>query len=91
MEKSIQENNKKILKQAARELLLSQSSDWSFILRAGTTIELAKNRIHLHLSRFWLLMRLIDEKKEPTKEIINLLEAQDPIFPLINTKDWSKF
>ena len=33
------------LKQAGRELLLAQSSDWSFILRAGTTTELAREQI----------------------------------------------
>ena len=44
------------LKQAARELLLSESSDLGFILRAGTTTELAKERIDRHLSRFWKLI-----------------------------------
>ena len=33
------------LKQAGRELLLAQSSDWSFILRAGTTTDLARERV----------------------------------------------
>ena len=45
------ESNIKIIKQAGRELLLSQSSDWSFILKAGTTTELARERINLHLKR----------------------------------------
>jgi len=49
----------RILKQAARELLLSESSDWSFILRAGTTTELAKERIERHLFRFWKLVEMI--------------------------------
>ena len=35
----------RLLKQAARELLLSESSDWSFILRAGTTTELLKREL----------------------------------------------
>ena len=39
----------RLLRQAARELLLSESSDWSFILKAGTTTELAKERINRHL------------------------------------------
>ncbi len=86
-----EEADSKLLEQAARELLLSQSSDWSFILRAGTTTELAKDRISLHLDRFWNLMSVLNEKKELTKEINDLLETQDRIFPLINTDDWSKF
>jgi hypothetical protein len=36
-------------------------------------------------------MSVLNEKKELTKEINDLLETQDRIFPLINTDDWSKF
>ena len=65
----------RLLKQAARELLLSQSSDWSFILRAGTTTELARERIKRHLSRFW---KLIDMLKNPSNNDYKFLEN---IFP----------
>ena len=81
---------KKLIEQAARELLLSQSSDWSFILRAGTTTELAKSRIELHLSRFWTLIRILNNEEELTQEIITTIERKDHIFPLINIKDWGK-
>ena len=40
------------LKQAARELLLAQSSDWAFILRSGTSPEYARKRVKDHLLRF---------------------------------------
>ncbi len=49
----------RLLAQAGRELLLAQSSDWSFILRAGTTTELAKERIQRHLNRFWRLLEAL--------------------------------
>ena len=53
------EFDKRLLKQAARELLLSESSDWSFILKAGATTELVKERIERHLFRFWKLVEMI--------------------------------
>ena len=42
------ETDLRLLNQAGRELLLAQSSDWSFILRSGTTTELAKERVERH-------------------------------------------
>ncbi len=83
--------NKMLLKQAARELLLSQSSDWSFIIRAGTTTDLAKARINLHLTRFWALIRVIDGEEKLTKRLLKEIETQDQIFPLIDINDWCKF
>ena len=80
----------RILKQAARELLLSQSSDWSFILRAGTTTQLAKDRIKRHLSRFWDLIQILDEKDENKKSTLESIENEDSLFPLISIQDWSK-
>ncbi len=78
----------RLLKQAARELLLSQSSDWSFILRAGTTTDLAKDRILRHLDRFWKLTEAIKSEKDLSQEWIRKLEIEDGLFPLIQTTDW---
>ena len=82
--KSSQKGNKELLEQAARELLLSQSSDWSFILRAGTTTDLAKDRIKLHLSRFWKLIQVLNGEGKISQELWEKFEEQDYIFPLIN-------
>lgn len=38
----------KALNQCARELLLLQSSDWSFIITNGTMVDYAKRRIKDH-------------------------------------------
>ena len=89
--KGLKKYSTKLLEQAARELLLSQSSDWSFILRAGTTTELAKERIHRHLSRFWSLIGALKGKEKISKDLLNGLEKKDHIFPLISIKDWSRF
>ncbi len=42
-----------LLDQAARELLLAQSSDFPFILKAGTVVDYARLRVTRHLARFW--------------------------------------
>ena len=39
-------------KQAGRELLLAQASDWPFILRTGTSPDYARKRVKDHLLRF---------------------------------------
>ena len=89
-EDAIEESNIKIIKQAGRELLLCQSSDWSFILKAGTTTELARERINLHLKRFWMLINTIKENKTINDTILEEIEKEDCIFPLISPIDWQK-
>ena len=84
------ESNIKLIKQAGRELLLSQSSDWSFILKAGTTTELAKERVNLHLKRFWLLINAIKDKEIIGKNDLEGIEKEDCLFPLISPIDWKK-
>lgn len=43
---------KRALNQAARELLLAQSSDWAFIMKTGTAVEYAHKRTKDHLLNF---------------------------------------
>ncbi len=80
----------RILKQAARELLLSESSDWSFILRAGTTTQLAKERIERHLDRFWRLIYSVKNKDILDLKFLENIEEEDNIFPDIQILDWLK-
>ena len=86
----IEESNIKIINQAGRELLLCQSSDWSFILKAGTTTELARERINLHLKRFWMLINAIKNNKIINEKILEEIEKEDCLFPLISLIDWKK-
>jgi 1,4-alpha-glucan branching enzyme len=78
------------LSQAARELLLAESSDWPFILRVGSTIQYATRRLREHISRFnYLTDRILDEGvNEPGLEAI---EAVDNIFPAIDYRVYSRF
>ena len=84
------ELSNRILMQAARELLLSESSDWSFILRAGTTTELAKERIERHLSRFWKLIKSLNKDESIDLSYLENIEKEDKIFPNIDLSDWFK-
>ena len=84
------ESDLELLRQAARELLLSQSSDWSFILRAGTTTGLARERIERHLERFWRLITAIDERQDVPEDWLDNVRRDDRLFPLIQPLDWVK-
>jgi 1,4-alpha-glucan branching enzyme len=77
------------LTQAGRELLLAQSSDWSFILRAGTTTELARERIHRHLDRFWRLMQAIENGTPLRDDWLAAVRREDGLFPELNAADWA--
>ena len=81
----------RVLQQAGRELLLAQSSDWSFILRAGTTTQLAKERINRHLNRFWNLISSLENKQQIKDSDLIEIEEEDSIFPLIQANDWCKY
>jgi 1,4-alpha-glucan branching enzyme len=43
---------RRALNQAARELLLAQSSDWAFIMKTGTMVEYARERTKTHVGNF---------------------------------------
>ena len=43
---------RRALNQAARELLLAQSSDWAFIMKTGTMVEYAHERTKVHVLNF---------------------------------------
>jgi 1,4-alpha-glucan branching enzyme len=68
------------LKQAARELMLAQSSDWTFIMSTGTTVPYATRRFNEHIVRF---NRLADELRAGQVDESHLaaVEAVDNIFP----------
>ena len=68
------------LNQAARELLLAQSSDWPFIMTTGTMDSYAKSRITSHLIRFLKLERQIWENRIDVSWL-RQLEATDNLFP----------
>jgi len=76
------------LKQAARELLLAQASDWPFILRTGTSPDYARKRVKDHLLRFIALHKQLTAT-HVDEEWLNQLEWLDNIFPEVNYRYWA--
>ncbi len=79
---------RRALKQAARELLLAQSSDWPFILRTGTSPDYARRRVKDHLLRFLALHKQLTEKKVDGAWLAQI-EARDNLFPDVNERYWA--
>ncbi|MGV3523171.1 MAG: glycoside hydrolase family 57 protein [Candidatus Sericytochromatia bacterium] len=73
----------KALNQAARELLLAQSSDWPFIMKTGTMVEYAVKRVKTHLHRFNELHQAI-HNDQIDAEWLDKVEYLDNIFPEID-------
>lgn len=71
---------RRALNQAARELMLAQSSDWPFIITSGTTVDYAQQRLHNHLTNFFKLSRAVKNHNLNEAELA-LLEQGDQIFP----------
>jgi len=76
---------KRALNQAARELLLAQSSDWAFIMKTGTMAPYATQRTKDHLLRF---NQIYEQtlKGEIDEAFLADLEWKDNIFPDIDFK-----
>jgi 1,4-alpha-glucan branching enzyme len=68
------------LDQAARELLLAQSSDWAFIMKTGTSVEYAVRRTKTHLHRF---QRCADmaESGYIDQNYLRAITERDSLFP----------
>lgn len=74
---------KRALNQAARELLLLQSSDWPFIIKTGTAVKFAQDAFKSHLARFTTLVKEI-ENGRIDEQWLDGLEQRDNIFPFID-------
>jgi 1,4-alpha-glucan branching enzyme len=71
------------LNQCARELLLSQSSDWAFMMSRGTFAEYAIRRVREHLAHFTELAdALVARQVDPA--MLADLEARNPVFPAMD-------
>ncbi len=71
----------RIRRQGATELLLAQSSDWAFMINAGTTAEYARQRVLRHLDNFSRLEQMLEEGKADW-ELLSALESRNAgLFP----------
>ncbi len=71
------------VKQAAREVMLAQSSDWPFIITMGTQDGYAAKRPVVHLSRAHRIMDMI-ESGEWNDADLEQIKARDGVFPDID-------
>ena len=72
-----------VLSQAARELLLLESSDWPFLVTTGQAREYAIRRFTRHVERFEALAESL-EKGRPDRELADELYEVDKVFPNID-------
>jgi 1,4-alpha-glucan branching enzyme len=72
---------RRALDQAARELLLAQSSDWAFIMKTRTMVEYAKKRTRDHVARFDYLYRALTGRAELEEAVLREFEERDNVFP----------
>ena len=71
---------RRALNQAARELMLAQSSDWTFIMKTGTTVPYATRRINEHILQFTRLYEDLNAAKV-TEPFLLDLESRNNLFP----------
>ncbi|MCK4258586.1 MAG: DUF1957 domain-containing protein [Halanaerobiales bacterium] len=68
------------LNQAARELLLAQSSDWAFIMKTGTMVDYAIRRTKTHLNHFADINKMI-RKDHIDEVVLSKYEKENNLFP----------
>jgi 1,4-alpha-glucan branching enzyme len=73
----------RLLRQAARELLLAQSSDWAFLIKTKSASEYATQRTKDHLRRFNRFYDQLDAGQFDF-DFLGECEARANIFPTLN-------
>jgi 1,4-alpha-glucan branching enzyme len=77
------ESARRVLNQAARELLLLQSSDWPFLVTTGQAKEYAIERFRRHVDQFTELVSSV-ERGHPDADLAARLWERDKVFPDID-------
>ncbi|MCK4413273.1 MAG: DUF1957 domain-containing protein [Candidatus Eisenbacteria sp.] len=77
------------LRQAAREFLLAQSSDWAFIMKTGTMVPYAVARTREHITNF---TKLYEDIRANTIDEwwLGEIEHKNNIFPEIDPLVWAE-
>ena len=77
------------LNQAAREVMLSMASDWTFIMKTGTTVPYAERRVKEHLHNFNYIYEKLCRNTVDT-EWLTTIEKKNNLFPDIDYKIFGK-
>ncbi|MPN02786.1 1,4-alpha-glucan branching enzyme [bioreactor metagenome] len=81
---------KRALNEAARELVLAESSDWPFIIKNNTSVQYAVNRLNTHIERFNKLYEQITKNTIDIK-YLDKIESIDNIFPNMDYSIYKSF
>jgi 1,4-alpha-glucan branching enzyme len=85
---------RQILNMAGKESLLAQSSDWTFLQRAGTATTYASRRLAEHLERFDQLAGFLDPAnmvdEDTVREQLELIEGRSGLFPWLQYEVFSE-
>ncbi len=79
-QQEVQDVEDRVLRQAGRELMLAQSSDWPFMITKGQADEYARRRIGDHLNRLHDLLDGLD-RKQIDRQRLAAFERMDAVFP----------
>jgi 1,4-alpha-glucan branching enzyme len=79
---------RRALNQAARELMLAQSSDWPFILRTNTSPQYARQRVKEHLLRFIALHEQLTTTRID-QGWLGEIESKANLFPAVDYRHWA--
>lgn len=81
------EASDRVLRQALREAMLAQSSDWTFLMSTGTATDYATRRFIEHVQRFNRLAHMV-ESGDHDMEFVRLCEERDGLFPDLRLEDF---
>jgi 1,4-alpha-glucan branching enzyme len=84
---SVDDGLRGVLNQAARELLLAESSDWPFLVTTGQARDYAVQRFSEHLERFIALIESAEAGK-PDGALAASLWEKDRLFENIDYRWW---
>ncbi len=82
-------NFERALRQAARELLLAQASDWPFLLRHGTAGDYPRRRFTEHLAAFHQLAQMLQGLPPWDAALLRDREFRHPLFPDVDWRLWA--
>lgn len=83
----------RFLRQACREALLSQASDWPFLVHMDTAPHYARARLETHLARFRELAAALDAGMEgalPALSAFSAAESRDNLLPRLEPARFSE-
>lgn len=79
----------RILRQAAKELMLAQASDWPFMITKNTTVAFGVKQVSEHIDNFWKLIDMA-AKNFIDEHLLSTLENKNNLFPAINLELYKK-